>query len=279
MGSERGLQDEQPVHRVRVSSFFIDQYEVTNADFAAFVKETGYETTAEQAPDPRDFPTVPKEKLVPGAGVFVAGKGWDFIPGASWKHPQGPNSSIKDKMNHPVVQVSWYDAAAYAKWAGKRLPTEAEWEYAARYRTTSDEFIWGTADISEVKPEANIWQGDFPYSNTNTDGYPTTAPVGEFDPSPSGLYDMAGNVWEWTSDWYRQDAHSMKKTTDPLGPTDSFDPEEPNVQKKVIKGGSFLCSLGGCRGYRPAARMKSSPDTGLMHVGFRCVKAVAAGSK
>lgn len=277
MGSDIGLADEGPVHKVMISSFYIDLYEVTNADFAAFVKATRYKTTAELAPDPAEYPMVPVKKLVPGAGVFLK-DGWEFVPGACWKHPTGPESSIQDKMDHPVIQVSWDDAVAYAKWAGKRLPTEAEWEYAARYKTTGDEFMWGSQDVSETTPQANVWQGAFPAKNRNTDGYPMTAPIGRFKPAPSGLYDMSGNVWEWTSDWYRPDSHAMPKVSDPPGPSDSFDPQEPEVPKKVIKGGSFLCSLGGCRGYRSAARMKSSPDTGLMHVGFRCVRSVTGGT-
>lgn len=279
MGSSGGLQDELPVHEVTITTFDIDEHEVTNREFEVFVKATGYVTTAEQKPNAADFPGVPKENLVPGAGVFTEGKGWSYAPGASWRHPEGPASSIAKKMDHPVVQVSWDDATAYAKWAGKRLPTEAEWEYAARYKNGDKEYLWGDQDISETKPEANIWQGEFPVKNVNADGFRTTAPIKSFRPSPAGLYDMAGNVWEWTDDWYRPDSHAHCDPVDPRGPKDSVDPEEPGVMKKVIRGGSFLCSLSGCRGYRPSARMKSSPDTGLMHVGFRCVKSLEPAQK
>ncbi len=274
MGSSTGLQDEQPVHEVTISSFYIDEHEVTNAQFAEFVKATGYTTTAEKEPKKEDFPGVSTENLVAGAGVFVEGKGWSYAKGANWRHPEGPESSIATKMNHPVVQVSWDDATAYAKWAGKRLPTEAEWEFAARYKNGEREFLWGDTDISETKPQANIWQGEFPAKNLNTDGFRTTAPAKSFKPSKANLYDMAGNVWEWTDDWYRPDSHAHCDPINPIGPKDSVDPDEPGVMKKVIRGGSFLCSLTSCRGYRPSARMKSSPDTGLMHLGFRCVKSI-----
>ena len=278
MGSETGLADEIPVHEVTISSFLIDQHEVTNAQFAEFVTATGYITTAERKPNPKDFPGVPVANLVPGAGVFVEGKGWTYKPGAYWRRPEGEASSIESKMDHPVVQVSWDDATAYAKWAGKRLPSEAEWEFAARYKNGDKEFIWGDNDISETKPQANIWQGEFPTKNLNSDGFRTTAPAKSFPPSPGGLYDMAGNVWEWTDDWYRPDSHAHCESSNPKGPKDSVDPDEPGVMKKVIRGGSFLCSLNGCRGYRPSARMKSSPDTGLMHLGFRCVKSLPGGN-
>ncbi len=274
MGSDAGLMDEQPIHEVTISAFLIDEHEVSNAQFSEFVKATGYVTTAEIKPDPKDFPGVPAANLVPGAGVFVESKGWTYKPGASWRKPEGEGSSIQKKMDHPVVQVSWDDATAYAKWAGKRLPTEAEWEFVARYKNGDKEFLWGDNDISETKPQANIWQGEFPVKNSNADGFRTTAPIKSFPPSPAGSYDMAGNVWEWTDDWYRPDSHAQCEPTNPKGPKDSVDPEEPGVMKKVIRGGSFLCSLTGCRGYRPSARMKSSPDTGLMHLGFRCVKSL-----
>jgi formylglycine-generating enzyme len=274
MGSDKGLQDESPIHDVTISTFWIDQHEVTNREFQSFVDATAYKTTAEQKPNPKDFPGAPESKLVPGAGVFFEGQGWSYVAGANWRYPGGPKDTVAGKEDHPVVQVSWDDATAYAKWAGKRLPTEAEWEFAARYKNGDKEFLWGEDDISETKPQANIWQGEFPVKNLNTDGFRTTSPIKTFKPSPAGLYDMAGNVWEWTDDWYRPDTHAHCEPVNPKGPKDSDDPDEPGVMKKVIRGGSFLCSLTGCRGYRPSARMKSSPDTGLMHLGFRCVKSI-----
>jgi len=271
MGSDAGNPDEKPAHKVRLSAFLLDKPEVTNEQFAAFVRATGYKTTAELPLDPKDFPDVPADKLKPGAAVFTTGKGWSYVPGANWRHPGGPATTIEGKENHPVVQVSWDDATAYAKWANKRLPTEAEWEYAAKAGRTNPETIWVNAGPT-AKPQANIWQGSFPEKNDNTDGFLTTAPVGSFPPSPNGLYDMAGNVWEWCSDWYRPDAFKDSPVQDPKGPASSYDPDEPNLPKRVMRGGSFLCADCYCRGYRPTARMKSSPDTGLFHVGFRCAK-------
>lgn len=271
MGSDSGRQDEMPAHKVSLDSFYIDETEVTNAQFAKFVEASQYKTEAEIPPDPKDFPGVPKEKLVPGALVFTTGKGWAYVPGANWRHPQGPDSSIENKMNHPVVQVSWNDATAYAKWAGKELPTEAQFEFAARGNQPNAEYSWGTAEPNDAKPQANYWQGDFPTKNNNTDGFPLTSPVRSFAKNPFGLYDMGGNVWEWCKDWYRPDAYKDSTKTNPTGPKDSLDPDEPGVSKRVVKGGSFLCADCYCRGYRITARMKSSPDTGLMHTGFRCV--------
>jgi formylglycine-generating enzyme len=269
MGSKDGNPDELPVREVAISSFYLDRYEVTNDKFAAFVAATGYQTVAERAPRPEDFPGVPLEKLKPGAAVFQMGVGWQYVPGASWRHPEGPKSSIENRGDHPVVQVSWEDAAAYAKWAGKRLPTEAEWEYAARAGRTAT-YIWGDQPFDDNAPQANIWQGDFPRRNENSDGYLTTSPVGSFPSTSPGLFDMAGNVWEWCQDWYRPDAYAGGEAKDPNGPSNSFDPDEPEIAKRVLRGGSFLCADCYCRGYRPSARMKSSPDTGLFHAGFRC---------
>lgn len=271
MGSEDGRSDEQPVHEVTVSSFAIDAHLVTNDDFAKFVEATKYKTTAEIPPDPKDFPGADPAKLVPGSLVFLAGK-WDYLPGANWQHPEGPKSDLKGKGNHPVVQVSWYDASAYAKWVHKDLPTEAEYEWAARSGQEGKEFTWGDAPYDPAHPQVNSWQGDFPTKNLNTDGYLTTSPIGAFKPNSLGLFDISGNVWEWCADWYRPDAYANSARVDPKGPSSSFDPDEPDQQKRVLRGGSFLCAECYCRGYRVASRMKSSQDSGSMHVGFRCVK-------
>lgn len=270
MGDDAGRDDEKPAHKVKLDGFFMDRHEVTNAEFARFVSATSYKTVAEIPPRPEDFPGAPSELLVPGALVFRAGKGWSYVPGAQWRHPEGPNSSLSGRENHPVVQVAWEDAAAYAKWAGKNLPTEAQWEYAARAGRRT-EHIWGDDAFDDEKPQANIWQGAFPTVNENTDGFSATSPVESFAANGNGLYDMAGNVWEWCADFYRPDAYLSSAAANPKGPEDSFDPAEPNLVKRVVRGGSFLCADCYCRGYRAAARMKSSPDTGLMHTGFRCV--------
>lgn len=282
MGTEQGHSDESPMHQVTVSGFWMDRTEVTNEEFAKFVAATGYETVAERKPDPRDFPEAPPEALVPGSAVFTPPtervpleefyRWWRYLPGANWRQPEGPGSSIAGKEKHPVVHISWEDASAYANWAGKRLPTEAEWEFAARGGLERQPFVWGETQVPDGKWAANIWQGDFPLKNEVTDGFASTAPVGSFAPNGYGLYDMAGNVWEWCWDWYRPDYYASSPKANPQGPPDSFDPNEPNMPKRVQRGGSFLCSDVYCSGYRPSARMKASPDTGLSHSGFRCVK-------
>ncbi len=271
MGSAEGLDDESPVHTVKLSGFWIDKYDVTNADFAKFVEATRYSTEAEHSPKASDFPGAPKEKLVPGALVFTTGKGWAYVPGANWRHPEGPNSTIANRMNHPVVQVSWDDAQAYAKWIGKSLPTEAQFEYAARGGLADKQYSWGDDPPNTKHPQANTWQGDFPNKNDNTDGFLRTSPVASFPPNGFGLYDMAGNVWQWCGDWYTPDAYATSTTQDPKGPAHSIDPNEPGIAKRVVRGGSYLCADCYCRGYRVTARMKCSPDTGLCHTGFRCV--------
>ncbi|WP_422930199.1 SUMF1/EgtB/PvdO family nonheme iron enzyme [Singulisphaera sp. PoT] len=273
--------DALPVHKVTLDGFFIDRSEVTNKQFAAFVKDTGYLTVAERAPDPKDFPGAPKELLVPGSLVFTPPAGkvslenhyiwWSYVPGASWKHPEGPGSNIDGKDDHPVVHVCWDDAAAYCRWAGKRLPTEAEWEYAARGGLDQKRYVWGDKLMPDGKWLVNNWQGDFPSQNTASDGYVKTAPVGTFAPNGYGLSDMAGNVWEWCADWYKP-GYDASKERDPQGPDSSYDPAEPQIPKRVQRGGSFLCSDLYCTRYLPGARGKGATDSGTNHTGFRCVQ-------
>ena len=291
--NEQGRADEYPKHRVQVDAFWMDATEVTNAQFARFVMATGYVTTAEQKPNweelqkqlPPGTPKPPDEVMVASSLVFKApnhpvsltdySQWWEWVAGADWQHPEGPGSSIAGRENYPVVHISWEDAAAYAKWAGKRLPTETEWEWAARGGTSNALYPWGNEPVESGKAKANTWQGRFPVTNTRRDGYYTTSPVKSFPANGYGLYDMAGNVWEWCSDWYRPDYYqSLTKNgtvKNPKGPARSYDPDEPTVSKRVQRGGSFLCNESYCSSYRSSARMKSSPDTGLSHAGFRCV--------
>lgn len=287
-----GRPDEYPQHQVKVSGFWMDATEVTNAQFAAFVEATGYVTTAERAPDweelkkqlPPGTPKPPDSVLVAASLVFTPpkqqvalnnpGQWWSWRKQANWRQPQGPGSSLKGRENHPVVHVSWYDAVAFARWAGKRLPTEAEWEYAARGGAQDKRYPWGNEDVEADKPKANTWQGSFPDRNTAWDKYAGLAPVKSFAPNKYGLYDMAGNVWEWCSDWYAADYYSKASaelTLNPAGPASSHDPQEPVMPKRVVRGGSFMCHSSYCKGYRVTARMKSSEDTGLENTGFRCV--------
>jgi formylglycine-generating enzyme required for sulfatase activity len=280
MGSNQGASDERPEHIVELGPFWMDRTEVTNEAFERFVKSTGYVTLAERSPDPKQFPDAPPENLVAGSGVFTPSAEiisfenplawWRWQPGANWKHPEGPDSNLAGRERHPVVHVCWEDASAYAKWAGKRLPTEAEWEYAARGGLLGQPYVWGTE--APLPIHANIWQGKFPQLDTAADGWRGTAPVGSYPPNGFGLVDMAGNVWEWCSDWYRPDTYANSPAQNPRGPADSYDPQEPGMPKKVMRGGSFLCNDVYCGGYRPSTRMKSSPDTGLGHTGFRCVQ-------
>lgn len=266
-------EEEGPVVEVEVGSFWIDKHEVTNRQFEAFVDKTGYVTVAERKPDPADYPGAPAHMLVPGSLVFspqANGQWWQWMPGASWRHPEGPESDLDGREDHPVVHVALEDVQAYAEWAGKRLPTEAEWEYAARGGLERKPYSWGekfdpTARSGE--PLANTWTGKFPTQNTAADGFVGTAPVGSFAPNGYGLYDTAGNVWEWTTTWFRP-GHAILEPTQ----EQSFDPQEPGMAKRVLKGGSFLCAPNYCARYRPAARSKTTPDSGMSHLGFRLVR-------
>jgi formylglycine-generating enzyme required for sulfatase activity len=292
--NEQGSGDEYPKHTVTVKGFWMDATEVTNAQFAAFVKATGYVTTAERKPDWEDLKkSVPAGTPKPHDSLLVAaslvfnmpdhtvslndyGNWWTWQKGADWRHPEGPGSSIAGKENFPVIHVSWDDAQAYCRWAGKRLPTEAEWEWAARGGLQDSVYPWGNEWIESAKPKANSWQGKFPYSNTSWDGFVKAAPVRSFAPNGYGLFDMAGNVWEWCADYYHhdyyQELHDQGAVSNPKGPQQSLDPDEPHSIKRVIRGGSFLCNDSYCSGYRVARRMKSTGDSSMEHLGFRCVK-------
>jgi formylglycine-generating enzyme len=289
MGSDEHYPEESPVHRVRVDPFAIDRCEVTNARFAEFIAATGYVTVAERPLDPADFPGAPPENLVPGSLVFTPTAGpvdlrhlsqwWAWTPGACWHAPEGPGSSVEDRSEHPVVHVAHEDAAAYAAWAGARLPSEAEWEFAARGGLERAVYTWGDTARPDGRIMANTWDGpDFPWRSTGESGFLRTAPVGSFPPNGFGLYDMAGNVWEWTDDWWaRHAAEPDKPCCVPLNPRggvleSSFDPGQAQfrVPRKAIKGGSHLCADSYCLRYRPAARRPQMIDTGMSHVGFRC---------
>lgn len=278
--------DSRPIHRVYVDGFYMDKTDVTNAEFAAFVKATGYVTVAERTPRAEDFPGAPPENLVAGSVVFSPPdhavpldnhfQWWNYVHGANWRHPLGPASDIRGKDNYPVVHVAYEDAVAYANWAGKRLPTEAEWEFAARGGLAGKPFVWGDAFRPNGKWMANTHQGHFPNSDSGDDGHVGLAAVEQYPANGYGLYDMAGNVWQWTSDWYRPDYYRRLAAAggvarDPGGPDTSYDPAEPNQPKRVQRGGSFLCTDQYCSRYIVGTRGKGDPSTGTNHLGFRCI--------
>ncbi len=280
--------DAVPIHRVYVDGFLMDETEVTNGQFAQFVTATGYVTVAERKPTQEEFPTAPPENLIAGSTVFTPSREavpldnyfqwWSYIGGADWRHPEGPDSSIEGRDDYPVVQIAYEDAEAYAKWAGRRLPTEAEWEFAARGGRAGDLYAWGNDLKPNGKFQANIYQGEFPVEgkDTGADGFQGIAPVKQYTANPFGLYDVGGNVWEWTSDWYRPDYYETLARTgevarNPQGPGASFDPAEPTEKKRVHRGGSFLCTDLYCTRYMVGTRGKGEVRTASNHVGFRCV--------
>ncbi|HEX5387748.1 MAG TPA: formylglycine-generating enzyme family protein [Gemmatimonadales bacterium] len=287
------LPDAVPVHLVTVRGFWMGRHPVTNAEFSRFVAATGYVTVAERAPDPTAFPGVPRDRLVPGSAVFSPPERalpmlryldwWRYVPGANWRHPDGPASNIDRRADHPVVHIAYEDALAYARWAGKRLPTEAEYEFAARGGLDRKRYAWGDTLEPGGRWAANIFQGRFPVRNTAEDGYAGTSPVGAFPPNGFGLYDMGGNVWQWTSDWYRADyyatlAAAPAPAVDPRGPAASLDPDEPAVPERVIRGGSFLCSDQYCTRYLVGSRGRGEPSTGASNLGFRLAASVKVTS-
>jgi sulfatase modifying factor 1 len=293
MGSDRHYPEEAPAHRVKVDGFWMSRHTVTNAEFARFVDETKHVTLAERPANPDDYPGAKPELLLPASVVFKKTAGpvdlrnpynwWTYVAGADWRHPRGPDSSIIGLEDHPVVHVAFEDADAYVKWAGQELPTEAEWEWAARGGLADAEFSWGNDYMPDGRPMANNWQGEFPWQNLVQDGYEWTAPVGSFPSNGYGLFDMAGNVWEWTTDWYREHGrieHACCTIENPRGGDrdQSLDARTPEIKipRKVMKGGSFLCAPNYCRRYRPAARMAQMVDTSTCHLGFRCIVRVSA---
>jgi formylglycine-generating enzyme required for sulfatase activity len=279
--------DAQPIHRVYVDGFWMDQTEVTNEQFQKFAQATGYVTIAERTPTKEEFPTAPAENLVAGSTVFTPTQGpvplndyfqwWRYEKGANWRHPEGPSSNLAGREKYPVVHIAYDDAVTYAKWAGKRLPTEAEWEFAARGGEAGQLYPWGNDLKPSGKWMANIYEGTFPVKDTGEDGFAGIAPVAQFPRNPYGLYDVAGNVWEWCSDWYRPDyyaqlASARSLARNPQGPDTPFDPAEPTEKKRVHRGGSFLCTDQYCSRYMTGTRGKGEVSTGSNHLGFRCVK-------
>jgi sulfatase modifying factor 1 len=287
MGSDSFYPEEGPAHRERVEGFSIDRYQVTNGEYATFVATTGYLTVAERPLDLSGIPGSPIASMPPGSLVFQQTSGpvdlsdsrswWAYVPGANWRHPQGPDSSIDGLDDHPVVHVAYEDAEAYATWCGKALPKEAEWEFAARGGLEGKIFCWGDEMNPGGKIMANTWQGDFPWRSLKPPGMDRTTPVGSFPPNGYGLYDMAGNVWEWTADWFRARHHKQPKSpccAPPDAREESYDPASPGIDipRKVLKGGSHLCAPVYCLRFRPSARMPQMVDTGMSHLGFRCVR-------
>ena len=292
MGEIDTVPDEFPPHEVELDGFWMDSTEVTNADFKAFVDATGYVTTAERAPELRSIKPgsglenveilpefnkpgsicslqlASRKEIDPAKGAY---SWWQYVPGADWKHPEGPNSNLEDRMGHPVVHVSWLDAQEYCKWTRKKLPTEAQWEYAARGGHSKESYPWGNERNPDGEWLHNIWQGEFPVEDTGEDGFTRTAPVRSFPANDYGLFDISGNVWEWCADYYQLEYYSESPTHNPPGPTSSLDPQEPDIIKRVQRGGSFMCSDQYCVGYRVTARMKGEEDTGAFHTGFRCI--------
>lgn len=298
MGSDKHYEEERPARDVQVDGFWIDRTPVTNAQFAAFVEDTGWKTLAELPPDPSQYPGALPGMLVPGALVFRRSKGpvdltnihnwWAYVPGADWRHPRGPRSGIDGLDDHPVVQVAWSDVEAYARWAGVALPTETEWEYAARGGLDGAEYAWGADFMPDGRHMANTWQGRFPWENLAEDGFDGTSPVRAFAPNGYGLHDMIGNVWEWTQDWWgtpstAKPAHSCcaSRAEEDRRRTESLDALqlELGIPRKVLKGGSHLCAPSYCRRYRPAARHAEPVDTSTSHVGFRCILRPGAGGE
>ena len=291
MGCENcGMPDALPVHLVAVDGFWMDRAPVTNTEFERFVRATRYVTVAERPLDPRNFPGVPRDKLVPGSAVFTPTstpvpldnplQWWRYTPGANWKQPEGPGSSVSKRPDHPVVHVAFEDAVSYAKWAGKRMPTEAEFEFAARGGLDRHKYPWGNELTPGGKSAANIWQGRFPERDRGDDGYLGTSPVTAFPPNGFGLYDMGGNVWQWCADWYRPDAYAPQAdggtvAHNPRGPADSFDPQEPGAAKRVLRGGSYLCTDQYCARYLVGSRGKSEVTSGTSNLGFRLVQSVS----
>ncbi|MEX2672708.1 MAG: formylglycine-generating enzyme family protein [Phycisphaeraceae bacterium] len=285
-GSNEAYPEEGPRHEVSVDGFWMDKHPVTNRQYAAFVEATDYVTVAEKKPEAALFPGAAEEDLVPGSVVFVqpeqdvnlrghVGQWWQWVPGAYWRAPEGPGSSIADRMDHPVVHVAYEDAKAYADWAGKKLPTEAQWERAARGGLEGKMYVWGDEMMPDDQHLANTWQGKFPVENAVEDGHAGTSPVMSFPANGYGLYDMAGNVWEWTSDWFHpQSYRDAAGEHNPVGPAreESFSPSDPGRAVRAMRGGSYLCATSYCLRFRPSARSATTPDTATTHLGFRCIK-------